>query len=49
MLQGFPFASSSSMTLQGTSLSEILAFVHNGFFGNEFDFFKKYYMKFYLS
>ena len=35
MLQGFPFASSSSMTLQGTSLSEILAFVHNGFFGNE--------------
>ena len=41
MLQGFPFASSSSMTLQGTSLSEILAFVHNGFFGNEFDFFKK--------
>ena len=31
MLQGFPFASSSSMILQGTSLFEILAFVHNGF------------------
>ena len=49
MLQGFPFASSPSMILQGTSLFEILAFVHNGFFGTEFDFFKKYYMKFYLS